>query len=103
MDVEEEPDGSNLFDKIDSFRPKIIFMDIRLPGENGLELTEKIKRNYPDITVIILANHDLPEYRQAARESMADYFVLKDSSIHGAQRIPEKPDSRFRRNVRNIR
>jgi len=100
MEIEEEPDGRDIFDKIDSFRPKIIFMDIRLPGENGLELTEKIKRNYPDITVVILANHDLPEYRQAARESMADYFVLKDSSIQDFQRIPEKPDGRFRRNIR---
>jgi len=103
MEIEEEPDGRYLFDKIDSFHPKIIFIDIRLPGENGLELTEKIKRNYPDITVVILANHDLPEYRQAARESMADYFVLKDSSIQAFQRIPEKPDGRFRRNIRNVR
>ena len=50
-------------------------MDIRLPGENGLELTKRIKMNYPDIIMVILTNYDLPEYREAARESMADYFV----------------------------
>ena len=103
MEIEEEPDGGGLFNKIDSFHPKIVFMDIRLRGENGLELTKKIKKNYPDITVVIVTSYDLPEYREAARESMADYFVLKDSSIQGFQRIPEKPDSRFRRNIRNIR
>ena len=100
MEIEEEPDGRDLFNKIDFFHPKIVFMDIRLPGENGLELTKRIKMNYPDIIMVILTNYDLPEYRQAARESMADYFVLKDSSIQGFQRIPEKPDSRFRRNIR---
>jgi len=86
MEIEEEPDGRDLLNKIDSFHPKIIFMDIRLPGENGLELTKKIKKNYPDITVIILTSYDLPEYRQAARDSMADYFVPKGSFKQDFQR-----------------
>jgi len=51
MEIEEEPDGRDLSNKIDSFHPKIVFMDIRLPGENGLELTKKIKKNYPDIII----------------------------------------------------
>ena len=81
MEIEEEPDGKNLFEKIDSFHPKIVFMDIRLPGENGLELTKKVKKIYPDITIVIVTSYDLPEYRQAARESMADFFVPKGSSL----------------------
>ena len=86
MEIEEEPDGRDLFNRIDSFHPRIVFMDIRLPGENGLELTKKIKKNYPDIIIVILTSYDLPEYRQAARESMADHFVPKDSSIQNLQR-----------------
>ena len=86
MEIEEEADGRDLFSKIDSFYPHIVFMDSRLPGENGLELTKKIKKNYPDIIIVILTSYDLPEYRQAARESMADYFVPKGSSIHDFQR-----------------
>jgi len=86
MEIEEAPDGRDLFKKIDSFHPKIVFMDIRLPGENGLELTKKIKTNYPDITVVIVTSYDLPEYREAARESMADYFVPKGSSIQDFRR-----------------
>ena len=86
MEIEEAPDGRDLFNKIDSFHPKIVFMDIRLPGENGLELTKKIKKNYPDITVVIVTSYDLPEYREAARESMADYFVPKGSSIQDFRR-----------------
>ena len=86
MEIEEAPDGRDLFNKIESFHPKIVFMDIRLPGENGLELTKKIKLNHPDIIVVILTSYDLPEYRQAARESMADYFVPKGSSIQDFQR-----------------
>ncbi len=79
MKIEEEPNGSELFSKIGAFHPNIVFMDIRLPGENGLELTKKIKMNYPDIIVVILTSYDLPEYRQAALQSKADHFVTKDS------------------------
>jgi DNA-binding NarL/FixJ family response regulator len=86
MEIEEAPDGRDLFNKIESFHPKIVFMDIRLPGENGLELTKKIKRNYPDIIIVVITSYDLPEYRQAARESMADYFVPKGSSMQEFRR-----------------
>jgi len=54
-------------------------MDIRLPGENGLEVTKKIKMRHPDVKVIILTGHDLPEYREASLR-YADYFFSKDSS-----------------------
>ena len=83
MEIEEEQDGRDVINKIDSFHPKIVSMDIRLRGENGLELA---KKNYPDIIIVILTNYDLPEYRQAARESMADYFVPKGSSLQDFQR-----------------
>ena len=79
MEIEEEPDGRELFSKLDTFHPDIVFMDIRLPGENGIELTKKIKTDYPDIIVVILTSYDLPEYRQAALQSKADHFVTKDS------------------------
>jgi DNA-binding NarL/FixJ family response regulator len=54
-------------------------MDIRLPGENGLELTKKVKARYPNIIVIILTGYDLPEYRESSSR-YADYFFSKDSS-----------------------
>jgi len=79
MEIDEEPDGSELFSKLDAFHPDVVFMDVRLPGENGFELTKKIKMNYPDIIVVILTSYDLPEYRQAALQSKADYFIPKDS------------------------
>src|SRR5512139_3861415 len=79
MDIIEAADGIEAFQKIDSHSPNLIFMDIKLPGENGLELTRKIKADYPDIIIIILTSHDLPEYREAATRNKADYFFAKDS------------------------
>ena len=80
MAVDEAADGEQALQKIDSFRPDLIFMDIVLPGENGLEVTKKIKTGYPAITIIILTNYDLPEYRDAANQYGANYFISKGSS-----------------------
>jgi DNA-binding NarL/FixJ family response regulator len=79
MDVIEAADGIEAFQKIGSHPPNLIFMDIRLPGENGLELTRKIKADYPDIIIIILTSHDTPEYREAATRYKANHFLVKSS------------------------
>ncbi len=65
--------------QVETFRPHLIFMDIRLPGEDGLELTQKVKARYPNVIVIILTGHDLPEYRESSSR-YADYFFSKAST-----------------------
>jgi DNA-binding NarL/FixJ family response regulator len=80
MIVEEATEGIEAMQKIDSLCPDLIFMDIRLPGENGLELTRKIKAKCPDVKVIILTSYDLPEYRQTAKQVGANHFIAKGST-----------------------
>ena len=80
MGVEEAEDGEDALDKLETFSPHLVFMDIKLPGQNGLEVTREIKARYPGIRVIILTSYDLPEYREAAENYGADYFLSKGSS-----------------------
>lgn len=79
MVIEEAEDGPEALAKASSFRPALVFMDIRLPGENGLTLTGKIKACLPDAAVIVLTDYDLPEYRAAAFQNGADDFIAKGS------------------------
>ena len=80
MEIFEAVDGGEAMQRILSNPPDLIFMDIKLPGESGLELTAKIKAKYPDLIVIILTSYDSPEYRQAATQVKANYFLSKGSS-----------------------
>ncbi len=80
MDIDEAGDGKEAMSKVKSSRPDLIFMDIKLPGENGLELTKKIRADSPGIIVIILTSYDLPEYREAATLYGANDFLTKGSS-----------------------
>jgi len=80
MQVEEAGEGVEAMGKLKSIRPDLIFMDIRLPGENGLDLTRKIKSRDPDLKIIILTSYDFPEYRETAKRCGADHFIIKGSS-----------------------
>ena len=78
--LDEAVNGTEAMDKVESFSPDLIFMDIKLPGQNGLEVTRRIKALHPEIRVIILTSYDFPEYREAARASGAYCFLSKGSS-----------------------
>jgi len=78
--IEEAADGTEAMEKVKSFLPQLVFMDISLPGQNGLETTKRIKALHPDINVVFLTSHDYPEYREAARECGAYCFLSKGSS-----------------------
>lgn len=79
MVVEEAGDGEEALQKISRTPPHLIFMDIRLPGVNGLQLTQQIKADFPKIHIAILTDYDFPEYRQAALQFGADRFLVKSS------------------------
>ena len=64
---------------INAAPPHLVFVDIRLPGMNGLQLTQKIKKDFPHVRIAIVTGYDLPEYRQAASQYGADGFFLKES------------------------
>jgi two-component system response regulator YesN len=80
MVIEEAEDGKEAMERVTTFRPDLVFMDIKLPGETGLDLTKRIKTNDTSIVIIILTSYDFPEYREAAQQYGADYFVSKGSS-----------------------
>jgi len=66
-----------VLEKVRAFAPDLIFMDIKLDGENGLEITKKIREAQCPAVVIILTSYDLQEYREAAARCGADHFVSK--------------------------
>ncbi|MEA2080124.1 MAG: response regulator [Pseudomonadota bacterium] len=77
LNIEEVGNGEDALIKAEDLYPDMIFMDINLPGENGLEATRKIKMRHEHTLIVILTSHDIPEYRQQAFRNGADYFISK--------------------------
>jgi DNA-binding NarL/FixJ family response regulator len=76
--VGEASTVSTAFELIQRLTPDIVLLDIRLPGESGLELLDKIKAF--DTKVLILTSFDDEDHILAALRGGAHGFVLKNVS-----------------------
>ena len=63
--------------KLAESRLDLAFIDIKLRGENGLDLVRSVRSRYPSIYVAVITSSDFPEYRQAAYEHGAHCFIPK--------------------------
>ena len=78
VDVQEAADGDEGLRIVDAVHPDIIFLEIHLPAETGLDLASRIKADHPDIIIVILTSYDLPEYKIAVEQSGVEHMVPKD-------------------------
>ncbi len=77
MQIEEAATGAEALHYDNGHQ--LVFMDIRLPDTNGLELTRQLRSMHPGSLVCVVTQYDIPEYRVAANQSGANEFILKDS------------------------
>lgn len=62
-------------------KPDVILMDIRMPEMDGVQCTQIIKENYPEIKIIILTTFDDDEYIFSALKYGASGYLLKGISM----------------------
>jgi DNA-binding NarL/FixJ family response regulator len=77
--VGEAGDGTEALRQVDALRPDVVLMDVRMPGMNGIEATERIVAAGSPSRVLILTTFDLDEYAFAALRAGASGFLLKDA------------------------
>ena len=68
-------------DRIALQKPRIVVLDINLPGRNGLDLLRVIKTKHKDIVVIMLTNQANDYYRKITYQLGADYFLDKSNDF----------------------
>ena len=72
----EARDGKDALEKIPEYYPDVVLTDITMPYINGIELSETIARDYPDISIILITGNNEFEYaRQAVKIGVCDYIV----------------------------
>ena len=57
--------------------PDMVFVDLNMPGMDGLEVAAHLHRLLPHIQVVIVSLHDDPEYRERAAAVGARHFICK--------------------------
>lgn len=76
--IKEAGNGKEAIDFLEKGACDVILMDIRMPGMNGIEATQKIKRIDPDVAILILTTFNEEELIVDALISGADGYILKD-------------------------
>ena len=74
--VGEAADAKEVLTQVELLSPKVILMDIKMPGTDGIELTRQLKEKQPSCNVIMLTLYD--EYLSQAIEAGAVGYLLKD-------------------------
>ncbi len=75
--VGEAADGRIAVELARELQPTLIVMDIGMPLLNGLEATRQIKRECPQVAVLVLTMHDNEEYVSQILAAGASGYVLK--------------------------
>jgi DNA-binding NarL/FixJ family response regulator len=84
MVIAEAGDGADAMRQLALVKPDVVFVDINLPGEfNGLKIVCEIRALHDKTEIIVITNHDLPEYREASLNLGANYFLPKASTTTG--------------------
>lgn len=67
--------GSDALQKLTKAKFNLVLSDLRMPGMSGVELLKHIRKNYPELPVILLtAVADLDSEMEAARDDMQGYL-----------------------------
>jgi Response regulator containing a CheY-like receiver domain and an HTH DNA-binding domain len=78
--VAEAGDGQAALDAYAELQPDVALMDIRMPGMDGVEVTRRLRQQWPDARVIILTTFNDDEYVFEALRVGALGYLLKDLS-----------------------
>jgi DNA-binding NarL/FixJ family response regulator len=78
--VGEANDGREALEMAAALSPDVVFIDISMPGLNGLETVERMIKEFPDVRVIILSMHENEEYVWRALKAGASGYLLKRSA-----------------------
>lgn len=89
-------DGPEAIEVAENTNPDIAFLDINMPGMDGLVLTETLKEKFPDLVIAFVTGYSEFEYARKALQLGAEEYILKPFS-------PEELETAVRRMILKIK
>lgn len=76
----EAKSGDEAWDSFLEHRPEIVFLDIEMPGDNGISICKKIKAKVPETVVLIISMHTEKIIISAVKNAQANGYITKGES-----------------------
>ena len=71
--------GAEAIRQVDSAKPDVILMDLKMPTMNGIEATRALSKSHPQIKIIVLTTYDGDDWVFNAVRAGASGYLLKDT------------------------
>ncbi len=77
--VETAASAEEAYNWLQARRPRLVLMDVQLPGQDGLSLTKRLRQEVQtaDLPIIALTAHAMVEDRKRAAEAGCDGYIAK--------------------------
>jgi two-component system, NarL family, invasion response regulator UvrY len=79
--VGEAGNGLDAAQMVADLKPDILITDLSMPGLDGIEVTQRVRKSSPQTMVIVLSMWDPGKYAEAAKKAGAIAYMVKDSAI----------------------
>ncbi|HSH26947.1 MAG TPA: response regulator, partial [Wenzhouxiangella sp.] len=103
--VDAQPSAETALEIVDEFEPDLVVSDLQLPGMDGLDLLERLRRRHAPPAVLMISAYGTVERAVAALKAGAENFLTKpldmDHFALSVQRLVE--NRRLREEVQRFR
>ncbi|MCL6443322.1 MAG: response regulator transcription factor [Alicyclobacillus sp.] len=79
--IAEAKDGAEAIQKLSVVTPDVILMDVNMPVLDGVQATERISLQYPNLSVIVLSVQNDAEYVQRCMRAGAKDYLFKPVTV----------------------
>jgi DNA-binding NtrC family response regulator len=87
-------DGETALGYIAAHTPRVVVLDLRMPGTGGMEVLKTVKERHPEIEVIIFTGHGSEKERMMALELGAFAYLEKPVDIEQLARTMQEARAR---------
>lgn len=96
-------DGNQALQQLEGEVPDVMVLDLRMPGPDGLEILEKVKKKYPAVEVIILTGHGSERDEESARRLGAFEYLNKPTEFDQILHVIKKAYKKSVRYLKEVR
>ena len=90
LNPEKANSGKEALEAFAKYKPEWVFLDIKMPDMDGLELLKKMKEINPDIKAIMITGKDDDAVQNEARQIGASDYIVKPMDLEEMRTIIKK-------------
>ena len=89
-EVAEAATGEEALERLESFKPDLMTLDLMLPGMSGLEVLQETRKRDSEVKIVVFTNYPYPAFRRRCLALGADQFFGKSTDVERVLELMEE-------------